>query len=181
MNQNNGMQKRMLIMTLVVFVFFIAYEFLVLKPQQEAKAALAKQEQTQKQNSAPDVNASNTQMVSTDVNGNPIDMSKSVDALSPKTIASSQIVSVIKTAKNIIEIDTLGRVAQVTLVEEKYKDENAAQIKLFEANQLRPLEVRFADVNLNTEAFKVSTVASLSNVDASTIPSSFTINNSEKF
>ena len=49
MNQNNGMQKRMLIMTLVVFVFFIAYEFLVLKPQQEAKAALVKQEQVQKQ------------------------------------------------------------------------------------------------------------------------------------
>ena len=100
MNQNNGMQKRMLIMTLVVFVFFIAYEFLVLKPQQEAKAALVKQEQVQKQNAAPDVNAS-TQMVSTDVNGNPIDMSKSLDALSAKAIASSQIVSVIKTAKNI--------------------------------------------------------------------------------
>ena len=28
MNQNNGMQKRMLVMTLVVFVFFIAYESL---------------------------------------------------------------------------------------------------------------------------------------------------------
>ena len=167
MNQNNGMQKRMLIMTLVVFVFFIAYEFLVLKPQQEAKAALVKQEQVQKQNAAPDVNAS-TQMVSTDVNGNPIDMSKSLDALSAKAIASSQIVSVIKTAKNIIEIDTLGRIAQVTLLEEKYKDENASQIKLFEANQLRPLEVRFADVNLNTEAFKVPAVASLSNVDATT-------------
>ena len=167
MNQNNGMQKRMLIMTLVVFVFFIAYEFLVLKPQQEAKAALAKQEQVQKQNAAPDVNAS-TQMVSTDVNGNPIDMSKSLDALSAKAIASSQIVSVIKTAKNIIEIDTLGRIAQVTLLEEKYKDENASQIKLFEANQLRPLEVRFADINLNTEAFKVPAVASLSNVDATT-------------
>ena len=167
MNQNNGMQKRMLIMTLVVFVFFIAYEFLVLKPQQEAKAALVKQEQVQKQNAAPDVNAS-TQMVSTDVNGNPIDMSKSLDALSAKAIASSQIVSVIKTAKNIIEIDTLGRIAQVTLLEEKYKDENASQIKLFEANQLRPLEVRFADINLNTEAFKVPAVASLSNVDATT-------------
>ena len=167
MNQNNGMQKRMLIMTLVVFVFFIAYEFLVLKPQQESKAALVKQEQVQKQNAAPDVNAS-TQMVSTDVNGNPIDMSKSLDALSAKAIASSQIVSVIKTAKNIIEIDTLGRIAQVTLLEEKYKDENASQIKLFEANQLRPLEVRFADINLNTEAFKVPAVASLSNVDATT-------------
>ena len=175
MNQNNGMQKRMLIMTLIVFVFFIAYEFLVLKPQQEAKAARAKQEQVQKENSAPEVNTSTPQMVSTDVNGNPIDMSKSVNALSAKTIASSQIVSVIKTAKNIIEIDTLGRVAQVTLLEEKYKDENAAQIKLFEANQLRPLEVRFADVNLNAEAFKVSAIASLSNVDATTSTQELTL------
>ena len=175
MNQNNGMQKRMLIMTLIVFVFFIAYEFLVLKPQQEAKETLAKQEQVQKQNSAPEVNTSTPQMVSTDVNGNPIDMSKSVNALSAKTIASSQIVSVIKTAKNIIEIDTLGRVAQVTLLEEKYKDENAAQIKLFEANQLRPLEVRFADVNLNAEAFKVSAIASLSNVDATTSTQELTL------
>ncbi|MDD3008024.1 MAG: membrane protein insertase YidC [Arcobacter sp.] len=168
MNQNNGMQKRMLIMTLVVFVFFIAYEFLVLKPQQEAKAEKAKQEQAQKQNAAPDVNTAATQMVTTDVNGNPVDMSKSVEALSSKAIANNQIVSVIKTAKSIIEIDTLGRVAQVTLLEEKYKDENGNQIKLFESNQLRPLEVRFADTNINTEAFKVSVVASSSNVDAST-------------
>jgi len=155
MNQNNGMQKRMLIMTLVVFVFFIAYEFLVLKPQQEAKAEKAKQEQAQKQNAAPDVNTAATQMVATDVNGNPVDMSKSVEALSSKAIANNQIVSVIKTAKSIIEIDTLGRVAQVTLLEEKYKDENGNQIKLFESNQLRPLEVRFADTNINTEALKL--------------------------
>lgn len=164
MNQNNGMQKRMLIMTLVVFVFFIAYEFLVLKPQQEAKAASVKQEQEQKQNTAPEVDA--TQMVASDVNGNPINMSKSVDALSSKAIADKQIVSVIKTGKNIIEIDTLGRVAQVTLLEEKYKDENGNQIKLFEANQLRPLEVRFADANINAEAFKVAVEASSSNIDA---------------
>lgn len=168
MNQNNGMQKRMLVMTLVVFVFFIAYEFLVLKPQQEAKAELAKQEQAQKQNSAPDVDTSKTQMVSTDVSGNPADVSKSAEGLSSKTVASSQVISVIKTAKNIIEIDTLGRVAQVTLLEEKYKDENGNQIKLFESNQLRPLEVRFADSNTNAEAFKVSMTASSSNVDVTT-------------
>jgi len=168
LNQNNGMQKRMIIMTVVVFVFFIAYEFLVLKPQQEAKAAQVKQEQTQKQNSAPDVNVTPNKMVSTDVNGNAIDMSQSVESLSSKAIASSQIVSVIKTAKNIIEIDTLGRVAQVTLTQEKYKDEDLNQIKLLEAKQLRPLEVRFADRNLNTEAFKVSMIASSSSVDATT-------------
>ena len=163
MNQNNGMQKRMLIMTLVVFVFFIAYEFLVLKPQQEAKAALVKQEQVQKQNAAPEVSPVNTNIADNSVNA-----PKAVDALSSKAIASSQIVSVIKTAKNIIEIDNLGRIAQVTLLEDKYKDENGNQIKLFEANQLRPLEVRFADTNLNTEAFKVSVVASSANIDATT-------------
>ena len=168
MNQNNGMQKRMLLMTLVVFVFFIAYEFLVLKPQQEAKAALAKQEQTQKQNAAPDVNTLDTKIVSTNVNGSSVDMSKSADALSSKSIAISQIVSTIKTAKSIIEIDTLGRVAQVTLVEEKYRDDKLNQIKLFESNQLRPLEVRFADVDINAEAFKVNVSASSSNVDATT-------------
>ncbi len=175
MNQNNGMQKRMLIMTLVVFVFFIAYEFLVLKPQQEAKAALAKQEQTQKQNAAPDVNTLDTKMVSTDLNGNPVDMSKSADALSSKSIATSQIVSTIKTAKSTIEIDTLGRVAQVTLVEEKYRDDKLNQIKLFEANQLRPLEVRFADTNINTEAFKVNVVASSTNLDATTSAQELTL------
>jgi len=163
MNQNNGMQKRMLIMTLIVFVFFLAYEFLVLKPQKEAKAAQAKQEQAQK--ATPDVNTVQG-MVSTDVNGNPIDMSKSVESLSTKAVAGSQILATIKTSKNIIEIDRLGRVAQVTLLEEKYKDEDGNQIKLFEANQLRPLEVRFADVDLNNEAFKVDMLASSTNVDA---------------
>ena len=85
-----------------------------------------------------------------------------------KNVATQEISSVIKTAKNIIEIDNKGRIAQVTLIGENNKDINGEQIKLFEANQLRPLEVRFADVNLNAEAFKVSAVASLSNVDATT-------------
>ncbi len=104
MNQNNGMQKRMLIMTLVVFVFFIAYEFLVLKPQKEAKAALVKQEQAQKQNAAPEVNTPSTTTSSADA--------PKVNGLNSKSIASSQIVSVIKTAKNIIEIDNLGRITR---------------------------------------------------------------------
>ncbi len=154
MNQSNGMQKRMLIMTLVVFVFFIAYEFLVLKPQKEAKEQ-AKQEQAKQERTAP-VDG----MKETDVSGNPVDMSKSVSSLSSKEVASNEIISVIKTNRNIISIDNKGRVAQVTLLEEKYKDEDGNQIKLFESNQLRPLEVRFADKNINNKAFKVAAQAS---------------------
>ena len=161
MNQNNGMQKRMLIMTLVVFVFFIAYEFLVLKPQKEAKEAQAKQEQVTQAKSTPVEG-----MQETDVSGNPVDMSKSVESLSSKAIATQEIISVIKTAKNIIEIDNKGRIAQVTLLDTIYKDEEQHQIKLFESNQLRPLEVRFADTNINAKAFKVAAVANKTELDA---------------
>ncbi|MGM0518673.1 MAG: membrane protein insertase YidC [Campylobacterota bacterium] len=157
MNQGNGMQKRMLIMTLVVFVFFIAYEFLVLKPQKEAKQE-SKQEQTQQKTAPVD------DMKETDVSGNPVDMSKSVSSLSSKQIASNDIIAVIKTNRNLIEIDNKGRIAQVTLLETKYKDENTDQIKLFEADQLRPLEVRFANKNINSKAFKTNAQASSSNL-----------------
>jgi YidC/Oxa1 family membrane protein insertase len=167
MNQNNGgMQKRMLIMTLVVFVFFIAYEFLVLKPQQEAKQAKITQEQVKKANSAPLVEQENT--MSNGVTASAENNSKSVDALSSKAIASNSIVATVKTKHNTFEIDNLGRIAQVTLQDKQYIDENKDQIKLFEADQLRPLEVRFADSNINDEAFKVNVTASKSLLDAKT-------------
>lgn len=160
--QDNGMQKRMLIMTLVVFAFFIAYEYLVLKPQQEEKLKqqeIAKQEQAKQ---APDV-VSAVQPT----NASKDEMAKSISALSSKAIGNADILTTIKTARNIIQIDNLGRVAQVTLTDEKYKDEEGNNFKLFEANQLRPLEVRFANVDINNEAFKASYTTSATNVDAS--------------
>ncbi len=171
MNNNNGMQKRMLIMTLVVFAFFIAYEFLVLKPQQEEKAKQEQIAKEQKQNSAPDV----ANVANAPAGQSQDDMNKSIQALSTKAIGSSNILTTIKTNRNIIEIDKLGRVAQVTLLDAKYKDENGDQIKLFEADQLRPLEVRFANTDINDEAFKVSYETTAINVDASTEAQKFTL------
>jgi len=164
LNNNQGMQKRMLIMTLVVFVFFVAYEFLVLKPKQEAQAAKIAQEKKLNANSAPQV-AQNSNPTSAQVS-NASTPSNIVDALSSKTIAENDIVSTITTGKNIIQIDKLGRIAQVTLLEKQYITEDGAHIKLFEANQLRPLEVRFADTNINNEAFNVAVTASAATVDA---------------
>ena len=152
-SQNNGLQKRMIIMTVLVFVFFIAYEFLVLKPKQEERAALAKIEQEKKENAAPEV----APVV--------VDANAKTSLETPKS-TDNKIVTKIKTQSNIIEIDNLGRVAQVTLLEEKYKNDKGEQIKLFSADQLRPLETRFADSSTNEEAFKTSVVASLSDIDA---------------
>lgn len=151
-NQDNGLQKRMLVMVVLVFVFFIVYELLVLKPKQEEKRLQAKIEQEKQENEAPA--PLNKQMNS---NSAPLSNENT----------SHNVLATIKTAKNIIEIDNLGRIAQVTLLETKYKDENSNQIKLFKTNQLRPLEVRFSNRNLNEEAFKTNVVISSSNIDAS--------------
>ena len=149
------MQKRMLLMTLIVFVFFIAYEFLVLKPQQEEREA-AKKIELAKQ--APAVKQ-NMNMTSSSMN-------KDISSLSSKAVNSSEIITTITSLHNVIEIDNLGRVAQVTLIDKQFIDEDGKQIKLFEANQLRPLEVRFENRIINDEAFKVSVKSSASIVDA---------------
>lgn len=163
-NNNQGMQKRMLVMTLVVFAFFLAYEFLVLKPQQEAKAKeQAQQEQQVSTNQAPsvasDVNQA-PQTVNADANTNSVNAAPAL-GLAPKNVAAT-----ITTNKSKYEIDNLGRIAQVTLLETKYVNEDGKQIQLFDLNQLRPLEVRFSDANINEEAFKTNVVASQASVDA---------------
>ena len=149
------MQKRMLLMTLIVFVFFIAYEFLVLKPQQEEREATKKIELAKQ---APEIKQ-NMNMTSSS-------MSKDISSLSSKAVNSNDIITTITSKHNIIEIDNLGRVAQVTLIDKQFIDEDGKQIKLFESNQLRPLEVRFENRTINDEAFKVSVQASSSIVDA---------------
>ncbi|QDF29721.1 membrane protein insertase YidC [Halarcobacter anaerophilus] len=171
-NQDNGMQKRMLIMTLVVFIFFIAYEFLVLKPQQEEKLKQQEIAKQQKQNAAPDVATGDSMVQNAPTKDS---MSKSINALSSKSIGKADIITTITTAKNSIEIDKLGRVAQVTLLEPKYKDEEGNQIKLFEADQLRPLEVRFANTDINNKAFEVAYTTTSSSVDATKQPQTFTL------
>ena len=52
----------------------------------------------------------------------------------------SGVIATITTNRNIIEIDSLGRVAQVTLTQEQYVDEDGKKIQLFSPIQLRPLK-----------------------------------------
>ena len=160
MNKNNNLskqdsQKRIFIAMILSFVFFIAYDFLYIQPQQavyDQQQAVASKTTTtgiDNKNQAPQVaNSTNT-------NAAPV----------TKITQVNEIVSTITTNKNIIEIDSFGRIAQVTLLEEQYIDEDGKQIKLFASNQLRPLEVRFSNRALNEEAFKTNVVASSSSLN----------------
>jgi len=54
-----------------------------------------------------------------------------------------------------VNIDKFGRIAQVELLEDKYKNDEDNTLTLFQDGQVKPLEIRFADAKLNEEAFKV--------------------------
>lgn len=158
MNNNNSeekqsTQKRLIVVMLLSFTFFLAYDFLYIQPQYEQKhqttTTVDGKVVSNSANDAPKVANVNTS-----------------EAPVTQAIPTSELVSTITTNRNIFKIDSLGRIAQVTLTEDRYIDDNNKQIDLFRAEQLRPLEVRFANRDINTEAFKTNVVASKSTVDA---------------
>ena len=162
--QNNNLnkqdtQKRILWATLISFAFFIAYDFLYIQPQQAQKQQVIAQQQ---------VNSNQKPVSSTPQTKNQAPQAQQSSA-TPNIQASvtvNELISTITTNKNIIEIDSLGRILQVTLLEEQYIQEDGSKIKLFDADQLRPLEVRFSNRSINNEAFNIKAVASAKNIDA---------------
>ena len=155
-------QKRILLATLLSFVFFIAYDFLYVQPQQimQEEALKAKEERSAQiakttldnKNATPQV--VNNQVVSQNT------------APLKSDIATSEIISTITTNNNIIEIDSLGRIAQVTLLGSQYIKEDGSKIQLFTKNQLRPLELRYSNRTLNDQAFKMKVIASQKTINA---------------
>jgi len=61
-----------------------------------------------------------------------------------------------------MRIDTLGRIAEYELLEEKYQDAEGHNLQILGADVAKPLEIRFSDPALNSEAFQTEYSASLS-------------------
>jgi len=168
----NDTQKKILIATVISFAFFIGYDFLYLQPQQQLleqqkKEQLAKQQTEQVAITNPNTVAPASNSMTTSMGANAAPVVQVND--------NNEIISTIKTKTSKIEIDSLGRIAQITLTTNRYQDEEHQAIKLFTPTQLRPLEVRFMDVAVNNEAFKVKVEASAISLDASAAPVKLTL------
>ncbi len=165
LNKQNT-QKKILIATIISFAFFIGYDFLYLQPQQQLVEQQKKEEATKNiQSSAITNSTSNmveTSLINNDANQAPIVSNQIADG--------NEIISTIKTKNTKIEIDSLGRIAQITLTTSRYQDEEHQAIKLFAPTQLKPLEVRFMDVTVNNDAFKIKVEASSKELDATNAP-----------
>ncbi len=177
MAQNNNTlnkqdtQKRILMATLLSFIFFIAYDFLYVQPQaiqQEQAAKIKELEQKAAQTNSTNIQTTSTPESSTTTNNVAPQMGTNQVATNVQInsdIATNEIISIITTKNNIIKIDSLGRIAQVILKGEQYINEDGTPIKLLAKTQLRPLEMRFSNRTLNDQAFKVPMIASNKTLD----------------
>ena len=143
-----SMQKRLLLAALLSIVFFIVYDFFMPKraPLEQNQTTIT---QTMDQSKAP-----------ASTNDTP---------KSNENLASNEIIATIKGQSYEAKIDKLGRIAKFYLTEDKYKTEDGNKIELVSQNPL-PLELRFNDSTLNTDAFKVAYSSDTSEVDASSEP-----------
>jgi len=65
-----------------------------------------------------------------------------------------------------IKIDTLGRVLEYTLIGEKFKKEDGSYTTIIKDDmELKPLEIRFSNQKLNTEAFSTPYTSDIKDVE----------------
>ena len=146
MMDEKSIQKRAIIATLLAFIFFIAYDSFYLSKFRDTNATIATK-QVKTANEAPNVKLYNQ-------NKAPINTVSKED----KTIVN--ISSDYFNAK----IDSLGRISSFKLNENIYKDEEGNFLNLI-TQYPKPLEIRFANQEINKLAFEIPYEASVSNMD----------------
>jgi YidC/Oxa1 family membrane protein insertase len=154
-------QKRFLIATVLSLLVFIAYDYFYASKQRANLDSTAQTQQQVQQNQAPKVDEAPAPQADT----------QSQNVKAPETSTSQDRTLVTITSDNyIFEIDRLGRISQVTLQEVQYVEEDGSQIKLLGSENVKPLEIRFADPQINTLAFKTSYVSDVEHLTLSNEP-----------
>ncbi len=158
-------QQRMLLAVGLSLLFFIAYDFIIPKPQRvmlDQNATHTSQQVSQANTVAP--------IAPTDTMGQaPVTTNNSA----PTTVNSaptvqSNIISTVKSKDFIAQFDELGRISKFEVLIERFKNsKDGSYPNVIPNNALKPLEIRFSDHDLNVEAFKVSYSANVSQLDVS--------------
>ena len=128
---NNSQMRRIIIATVISFIFFIAYDYFVLQPKQkEAQKRIEQNKTTQTQTLKKE---------KTKIN---------------KSILNAKTLVDVKAKDFEAKIDKFGRISSFVLKQKKFKEKNK-EINLVSNKLPKPLEIRFENQSLNKEAFKV--------------------------
>jgi len=171
-------QQRLILATVVSMLFFLAYTALFM-PEPPIKQEQQKTATKTEQNSVDDTK----------------DLPKQVNELQEGDTAAPKIQTTtegeVKTASPIKEetktllaikaksfdmkIDTLGRISSMILQNKEFVNEDGKHIELIGSKLPRPLEMRFNDATLNSEAFKVEYSSNASSISLEGSAKSFTL------
>ncbi len=139
--------QRLIVAVLLSFVFFIAYTAIF--PAEQPEVA-----QTTTQNVKSAQASTQTPTLKTeDAAGHAISTNEKMAANDLSTLVT------LSNSKFVVKVDTLGRVASKTLLQDKYNDKNDKHAELIPVNGTKPLFIRFLDENLNEEAMKTPYIA----------------------
>jgi len=148
--EQQDLNKRLLLALVLSFFVFIGYGYFfpAQKITKEVEAKTSINTKTSHQ----------TPTVSETSKATPTVSNTSSPSNTAAILKSASALAVLKSDNFIMTIDSLGRIAQVELLEKKYQSEEGVNLQILGANQVKPLELRFSDSILNEEAFKVSYV-----------------------
>jgi YidC/Oxa1 family membrane protein insertase len=135
--ENRDNLRRIIIATVISFIFFFAYDYFVLQPGMKTSGEV---------NTTKEIKSKN------------ISDSKSTDKEVKKANTDLQIKEVAKIEAENYEavIDSLGRISKFTLKENKFNTQKGKHLELIPSKLPKPLEIRFSDEKLNKKAFEVS-------------------------
>ncbi len=128
--KNNSQMKRIIIATVISFIFFIAYDYFVLQPKQKAAAKTVMEQNKTMQT---------VKKEKTKIN---------------KSILNSKTLVIVRAKDFEAKIDEFGRISSFILKQKKFEKKDK-DINLVSDKLPKPLEIRFNNQKLNSEAFKI--------------------------
>jgi YidC/Oxa1 family membrane protein insertase len=142
--QQQDLQKRLLLALVLSFLVFIIFDMFGPKPQPNIDNNSSKSVKTDLSKEVPSsVSTQTPQSVQT----------QTAPTVSNAPVTDIKGIATVTSDRFIYTIDKIGRIAQVKLLEDKYKYEGKP-LELFNPKWVKPLEIRFADQKLNEEALK---------------------------
>ena len=150
MEQQNDLQKRLLLALVLSFLVFIAFDLFMPKTARNIDQNKTEVKQQQQTPNVTNGTTSNVQTIQPSENSAPVTTIKALTTVSSDNFVYS--------------IDNLGRIAQVKMLEKKYEYEGK-KLDLLNPAWVKPLEIRFADATLNAEALKTPYTASVEAID----------------
>ncbi len=169
--EQQDLNKRLILALVLSFFVFVGYGYFFPQQQSEQNAQQTVNttaEATQQTPASTAISSSSSAMAPT--------TTTQQTSNAPVVASSAAMLAVVTSDTFTMSIDELGRVSRFELLEEKYRDDEGKNLQILGVNKVKPLEVRFSDVNLNDEAFKTAyTYSGSKTVDVSSEAQTITL------